>query len=100
MLYDKLTKTFNDAQDFAFMKSSQNIIDINNSVEQTDASILIISWWYNINEKVGSQWNHCVKSVQIQSYFWSVFSCIRTEYGDLRSKSPYSVRIRENTDQK
>ena len=24
---------------------------------------------------------HCVKSVQIRSYFWSVFSCIRTEYG-------------------
>ena len=44
MLYDKLTKTLNDAQDFAFMKSSQNIIDINNSVEQTDASVLIISW--------------------------------------------------------
>ena len=27
---------------------------------------------------------HCVKSVQIRSYFWSVFSCIRTEYGDLQ----------------
>ena len=24
---------------------------------------------------------HQVKSVQIRSYFWSVFSCIRTEYG-------------------
>ena len=22
---------------------------------------------------------HCVKSVQIQSFFWSIFSCIRTE---------------------
>ena len=22
---------------------------------------------------------HCVKSVQIRSYFWSIFSCIRTE---------------------
>ena len=43
---------------------------------------------------------HCVKSVQIWSYFWSVFSCIRTEYGDLLRKSPYSVRIQENTDQK
>ena len=28
---------------------------------------------------------HYVKSVQIRSYFWFVFSCIRTEYGDLRS---------------
>ena len=25
----------------------------------------------------------CVKSVQIRSFFWSVFSCIRTEYRDL-----------------
>ena len=41
-----------------------------------------------------------VWSVQIRSFFWSVFSRIRTEYEDLRSKSPYSVRIRENTDQK
>ena len=29
---------------------------------------------------------HCVKSVQIRNCFRSVFSCIRTEYGDLRSK--------------
>ena len=28
---------------------------------------------------------HCVKSVQIRSYFWFVFSCIRIEYGDLRN---------------
>ena len=28
-------------------------------------------WW----------WWHCVKSVEIRSYFWSVFSCIRIEYG-------------------
>ena len=43
---------------------------------------------------------HCLKSVQIWSFFWSVFFCIWTEYGDLRSKSPYSVRIQNNTDQK
>ena len=29
---------------------------------------------------------HCMKIVQIQSYFWSVSSCIQSEYGDLRSK--------------
>ena len=33
-------------------------------------------------------------------FLCSVFFRIRTEYGDLQSKSPYSVRIRENTDQK
>ena len=41
-----------------------------------------------------------VKSVQIRSFFWSVFSCIWTECRDLLLKSPYSVRIQENTDQK
>ena len=43
---------------------------------------------------------HCVKSVQILSFFWFVFSCIRTEYGDLLGNFLYSVRIQENTDQK
>ena len=32
--------------------------------------------------------------------FLSVFSRIRTEYGDLLCKSPYSVRMWENTTQK
>ena len=31
--------------------------------------------------------------------FWSVFSRIWTEYGGVRSISPYSVRMREKTDQ-
>ena len=31
--------------------------------------------------------------------FWSVFSRIRTENGEILRISPYSVRIRENTDQ-
>ena len=43
---------------------------------------------------------HCVKSVQIRRFFWSEFCSIRTEYGDLLRKSPYSVRIQENEDQK
>ena len=30
---------------------------------------------------------HCLKSVQIRSFFWSIFFCIRTEYG--REKTPY-----------
>ena len=33
-------------------------------------------------------------------FFWSIFSCIWTEYRDLFRKSPYSIRIQENTDQK
>ena len=30
---------------------------------------------------------HCVKSAQIRSYFWSVFSCIRTEYRKIRTRN-------------
>ena len=30
----------------------------------------------------------------------SVFSHIRTEYGETQSNSPHSVRVRENTNQK
>ena len=41
---------------------------------------------------------HCVKSVQIRSFFWSVFSRIQTEYREIRSISLYSVRMRENTE--
>ena len=43
---------------------------------------------------------HCVKSVQIRSFFWSVFYHIRTEYGEILSTFSYSVRMRENKDQK
>ena len=53
---------------------------------------------YKSNQKYRAY--HCMKSVQIRKFFWSVFSCIRTEYGDLQSKSPYSVQIQQNTDQK
>ena len=45
--------------------------------------------------------SHCVKSIQIRSFFWSVFSRIRTEYGEilrtLRSQSECGkIRTRKN----
>ena len=43
---------------------------------------------------------HCVKCVQIRSFFWSVFSRVRTEYVEIRNMSSYSVRMRENSNQK
>ena len=35
---------------------------------------------------------HCVKNVQIQSYFWSVFSCIWTEYRKIRTRNNSALR--------
>ena len=50
---------------------------------------------------------HCVKSVQIRSFLYNIFSnifilasYIQTEYRDLRSKSSNSVQIQEKTDQR
>ena len=31
----------------------------------------------------------CMKSIQMRSFFWSVFSCIQTEYGEIQSIAPY-----------
>ena len=39
------------------------------------------------------------KKCPYSELFWSAFSSIRTEYGEIRSISPYSVRMRENADQ-
>ena len=50
----------------------------------------------NISTKLN---RHCVKSVQIRRFFWSVFSLIRNEYGEILHISLYSVRMWENTDQ-
>ena len=43
---------------------------------------------------------HYLKSGQIRSFFWSISFRIWTEYEDLRTKSSYSLRKWENTDQK
>ena len=39
------------------------------------------------------------KKCPYSDLFWSVFSRIWTEYGEIWSISPYSVRLRENKDQ-
>ena len=56
-----------------------------------------------VNNKTHSSfysYKHCMKSVQIRSFFRFAFSHIQTEYGEIQSISPYSVQMRENTDQK
>ena len=40
---------------------------------------------------------HCVKSVHIRSFFWSVFSRIRPEYGEIRIEYGLSLRTHPNT---
>ena len=55
------------------------------SEKAVEESLLIKILWFIISRVF---WRlHCLKSVQIRSFFWSVFSCIRTEYG--LEKTPY-----------
>ena len=44
--------------------------------------------------------NHCVKKFLYSEFFWSAFSRIWTEYGEIRSISPYSAEVPGNTEQK
>ena len=46
------------------------------------------------------QLKHCVKNALYSTFFWSVFSHIQTDYGDLICKSSYSVQMWEKSDQK
>ena len=48
----------------------------------------------NVSE-INSLGERCLYS----EFFWSVFSRIWTEYGEISSISPYWARMRENTDQ-
>ena len=43
--------------------------------------------WEGLRELFDIAWKVLMESVQIQSFFWSVFSRIRTEYGEIRSVS-------------
>ena len=57
----------------------------------------IILWNFHM---VDSSKTHYVKSVQIRSFFWFVFPAFGLKIGKIRNISPYSIRIKENTDQK
>ena len=41
---------------------------------------------------------HYVKSLRIRSFFSTLFSRIRTEFGQIHRISPYSIQTRKNTE--
>ena len=47
----------------------------------------ICSNYTNLHQEIVCLQSHCMKSVQICSYFWSVFSCIQSEYRKLRTRN-------------
>ena len=60
-------------------------------------AFLIVTLWIKLWEIEHYLWS---LFALVLEYSWSVFSRIWTEYRDLQSKSPYTVQIWENTDQK
>ena len=57
----------------------------------------ILAHWVEIlHAEVEALYEKC----QYSGFFWFVLSRIWIEYGEIRSISPYSLQMQENTDQK
>ena len=56
-------------------------------------SIILIQALTRLPKQLPLKASHCVKSVQIRRFFWSVSSRIRIEYGDLNTDI-YEVNLR------
>ena len=75
-------------QQFWFFRSNCNLQAVLTCCGKSyDCQSIIISSDSNL---LGS---HCVKSVQIRSFFWSLFSRIRTEYGEILRMDQKKLRI-------
>ena len=73
-LHHRYQRHKRDNEDFAKLEHLRNEID--NLISKSKKE-----YYQNINRKLNdplTSSKHCVKIVQIWSYFWSVFSCIRT----------------------
>ena len=76
---------------------------IRNSVRKELASTCkkFVFTFYDANAQfVASPRKSLREKCLFSEFFWSVFSRIRTEYGEIIRISPYSVRMQINTDKK
>ena len=53
---------------------------------QWDLQFIISEAWESSLQTFPIDWFHCVKSAQIRSFFWSVFSCIQSKYRKIRTR--------------
>ena len=61
----------------------------NTVLERRHCLFIGVSILQGLGEAITSQRNHYVKSIQIRSYFWSTFSCIRTKYRKIRTRNNF-----------
>ena len=77
-------------------------LSLHNIFTCSSSQLLRIGYWHGYSFVIDFTYCYVLLSHVTCPYLeliWSVFSRIRTEYGDMRSISLYSVRMRENTDQ-
>ena len=58
--------------------------------------VYIFTWRFEGINSLSSLRKKCL----YLEFFWSVFSCVRTESEDLQSKDPYAVEMHKNKDYK
>ena len=74
-----------------------SVHDITNKILSRDSNYIVdVVFWQKFGNSSFSLHEKC----PIRKLFVVRFSRIRTEYGEIRIISPYSVRMRESTNQK
>ena len=97
--------TYGTQLTFTYSKSTietpEHLLKVNNKDTRTSLMLFwCLQFWRDFTHCSGVSIVALCKSCPNAEFYWFIFSHIWTQYGDLRSKSPYSVQIRENTDQK
>ena len=97
--------TYGTQLTFTYSKSTietpEHLLKVNNKDTRTSLMLFwCLQFWRDFTHCSGVSIVALCKSCPNAEFYWFIFSHIWTEYGDFRSKSPYSVQIRENTDRK
>ena len=72
---------FRNASKGSIKQTRSNVSALLNKVSALEHDRFMQISPYTVYLQIPKPNSHCVKSDQIRSYFGSVFSCIRTEYG-------------------
>ena len=94
--HDNLWQSLFHLQRKVFTPKQKRIIRWNLTIFNFDSTVIHLSI---INDFYCFYALCTAKKCPYSELFWSVFSRIRTEYGEIRSISPYSVRMQENKGQ-
>ena len=84
---------------WVFVTNSSHISRVHISKIKSCFNLKFSTYYFHMKTKILSDFQICI-SASLSSLHCVESFQIRTEYGEIQSISPYSVRMRENTDQK